>query len=143
MKIFVERNQEMKTLLKYWLMQVSLRSVVFYCRIFSYKIIEVDPKKTNVVKCWPKPLSPFNIQSLLGSAGYFSRFIEGFSLFSSTLTILTIKKIMLLWSEAYEKTFLELKNRPTSPPMFTLREGSCGFVVYYVVSRIGLGCIHC
>lgn len=40
--------------------------------------VEVDPRKTEVVKNWPRPLNPTNIQSLLGLAIYYRRFVEGF-----------------------------------------------------------------
>jgi len=35
-----------------------LRSVAFLGHIVSSKGIEVDPKKTDAVKSWPRPLSP-------------------------------------------------------------------------------------
>ncbi|WMV41580.1 hypothetical protein MTR67_034965, partial [Solanum verrucosum] len=45
----------------------------FLGHIFSGKVIEVDPKKTNVVKSWPRPLNPSIIRSFLGLAGYYRR----------------------------------------------------------------------
>ncbi|WMV58517.1 hypothetical protein MTR67_051902 [Solanum verrucosum] len=37
--------------------------------------IEVDPKKTDTVKSWPRLLSPTDIRSFLGLAGYYRRFV--------------------------------------------------------------------
>jgi len=45
-----------------------------------------------VVKSWPRLLSPSDIRSFLGLAGYCERFVEGFSSIVSPLTVLTQKK---------------------------------------------------
>ncbi|WMV37439.1 hypothetical protein MTR67_030824, partial [Solanum verrucosum] len=52
---------------------------------------------------------------------------------------LTQKKAKFVWSEAYEKSFQELKDTLTSAPVFTLSECTNGFVVYSNASRVGLG----
>ena len=118
-----------------------LRSVTFLGHIVSSKGIEVDPKKTDVVKGWPRPLTPTDIRSFLGLAGYYRRFVEGFSSIDSPLTALTQKKVKFEWSEACEKSFQELKDRLTYAPVLTLPEGTEGFVVYCDASRVGLHCV--
>ena len=45
--------------------------------------IEVDPRKTKVVKNWPRPLTPTDIKSFLGLAGYYLRFVDGFASIAS------------------------------------------------------------
>ena len=47
-----------------------LRSVAFLCHIISSEGIKVDPKKIEVVKNCPIPLTPTNIRSFLGLDGY-------------------------------------------------------------------------
>ncbi|KAH0672886.1 hypothetical protein KY284_023973 [Solanum tuberosum] len=69
----------------------------------------VDTQKIEAVQNWPRPTSPTDIRSFLGLAGYFRRFVEGFSSISSHLTKLTQKTIKFQWSEACEKSFQELK----------------------------------
>ncbi|KAH0685656.1 hypothetical protein KY290_019658 [Solanum tuberosum] len=49
--------------------------------------------------------------SFLGLAGYYRRFVEGFSSIDSSLTKLTQKKYKFQWSDEYEKNFSELKPR--------------------------------
>ncbi|WMV19054.1 hypothetical protein MTR67_012439 [Solanum verrucosum] len=115
-----------------------LRFLAFLGHIISSKGIEVDPKKTDVVRSWPRPLTPSEIRSFLGLARYYRRFFEGFSSIASPLTQ---KKVKFIWSEKCEKSFQELNDRLTFAPVFTLLEGPDGFVVYCDDSRIGLGCV--
>ncbi|MGV7988939.1 ribonuclease H family protein, partial [Mycobacterium kansasii] len=81
------------------------------------------------------------IRSFLGLAGYYRRFIEGFSRIAAPLTRLTRKGVEFVWSDACEKAFMELKDRLTSAPVLTLPDGSEGFVVFTDASRVGLGAV--
>ncbi|KAH0775084.1 hypothetical protein KY290_012221 [Solanum tuberosum] len=118
-----------------------LRLVAFLGHIVSSEGIEVDPRKTDAVKNWPRPLSPSDIRSFLGLAGYYWRFVEGFSYIASPLTALTKNKSKFEWSESCEKSFQLLKDKLTFAPVMTLPEGTEGFVVYCDASRVGLGCV--
>ena len=60
--------------------------------VVSDQGVEVDPRKTEAVKNWPKSLTLTDIRSFLGLAGYYSRFVEGFSSIAAPLTTLTKKK---------------------------------------------------
>ena len=55
---------------KYRKCEFCLRSVEFLLHIISSKGVEVDPRKMEAVKNWPIPLTPNNIKSFLGLAGY-------------------------------------------------------------------------
>ena len=48
--------------------------------------IMVDPKKIEAVRDWVRPASVTEIRSFLGLAGYYQRFVEGFSSIASPLT---------------------------------------------------------
>ncbi|KAH0776452.1 hypothetical protein KY290_007863 [Solanum tuberosum] len=116
-----------------------LESVAFLGHIVSGDGIKVDTQKIEAVPNWPRPTSPTDIRSFLGLAGYYRRFVEGFSSIASPLTRLTQKTMKFQWSEACEKSFQELKKRLITAPVLTLPEGTQGFVVYYDASRVGLG----
>ncbi|KAH0778029.1 hypothetical protein KY290_009440 [Solanum tuberosum] len=118
-----------------------LKSVAFLGHIVSGDGIKVDTRKIEAVQNWPRPTSPTEIRSFLGLAGYYRRFVEGFSTIASPLTKLTQKTVKFQWSEACEKSFQELKKRLTIAPVLTLPEGTQGFVVYCDASRVGLGCV--
>ncbi|KAH0710889.1 hypothetical protein KY284_012316 [Solanum tuberosum] len=95
-------------------------SVAFLGHIVSRKGIEVDPKKTDAVKSWPRPLTPSGIRSFLDLAGYYRRFVEGFSSIASPLMALTQNKAKFEWSETCEISFQELKDRLTFALVLTL-----------------------
>ena len=97
-----------------------LRSVAFLGHIVSSEGIQVDPQKVKAVKNWPRPISPSNIRSFLGLAGYYHRFVEGFSSIAAPLTWLTQNKVKFQWSDSCEKSFQVMKTRLTSAPVLTL-----------------------
>jgi hypothetical protein len=115
--------------------------VAFLGHVISTEGVFVDPQKVKVVLKWERPTSVIEIHSFLGLAGYYQRFIEGFSLIATPLTQLTRKNKKWVWSEECEESFQELKRRLTTTPVLTLPLGTEGFVVYSDVSGKGLGCV--
>ena len=59
---------------EFWLEKVS-----FLGHVISQGGKPVDPSKIEAVLEWESPKSIFEIRSFLGLAGYYRRFIEGFS----------------------------------------------------------------
>ncbi|WMV24056.1 hypothetical protein MTR67_017441 [Solanum verrucosum] len=116
-----------------------LQFIAFLGHIVSSEGIRVDSQKIEVVKQWPRPTYPTYIRRFLGLAGYYRRFVEGFSSIASRLTQLTQKKVKFQWSDDCEKNFAELKTRLTTDPVLTLPEGSNSYVIYCDASRVGLG----
>ncbi|MCI36181.1 retrotransposon protein, partial [Trifolium medium] len=51
----------------------------FLGHVISSGGIVIDPSKVNVVLQWETLKSVIEIRSFMGSAGYYRRFIEGFS----------------------------------------------------------------
>jgi hypothetical protein len=77
----------------------------------------------------------------LGLAGYYRRFIEGFSKLSWLLSALTRKNTRFVWTDECERCFQELKRRLVTAPVLALPTESGNFVVYSNASKKGLGCI--
>ena len=74
-------------------------------------------------------------------AGYYRRFIEGFSKISLPLTRLTQKNVKFVWIKESHSSFEELKKKLISPPVLTIPSSSRGFFVYSDASRQGLSCV--
>ncbi|WMV13718.1 hypothetical protein MTR67_007103 [Solanum verrucosum] len=105
LRIVLQVLKEHQLYAKFSKCEVWLRSVAFLGHSVSSKGIDVDPKKTDAVKSWPRHLTLSDIRSFLGLTGYYRRFVEGFSSIASPLTALTHKKAKFEWSEACEKSF--------------------------------------
>ena len=73
---------------EFWLKEVS-----FLGHIVSEEGIQVDPKKIEVVLDWKPPRNVIEVRSFLGLAGYYIRFIKGFSMSSAPMTRLLQKNV--------------------------------------------------
>ncbi|GJS68016.1 putative reverse transcriptase domain-containing protein [Tanacetum coccineum] len=76
-----------------------------------------------------------------GIAGYYRRFIEGFSKIAKLMTKLTQKGVKFDWGDKQEAAFQLLKKKLCSAPILALPEGSKDFIVYCDASIIGLGVV--
>ena len=81
----------------------------------------------------------FEIRSFLGLAGYYRRFIEGFSKLALPLTKLTRKGQAFVWDAECESSFQALKEKLTTALVPVLPDLSVPFVVYCDASHMGLG----
>ncbi|GJZ30539.1 putative reverse transcriptase domain-containing protein [Tanacetum coccineum] len=87
------------------------------------------------------PKTPTKIRQFLGLAGYYRRFIEGFSKIAKPMTKLTQKKVKFEWGDKQEAAFQLLKQKLCSAPILALPEGSEDFIVYCDASIKGLGAV--
>jgi hypothetical protein len=72
--------------------------VPFLGHVISPEGIAVDPGKVRDVLDWKPPKSVHQVQSFLGLAGYYRRFILNFSKISKPITELLKKDTMFVWS---------------------------------------------
>ncbi|KAK8942809.1 hypothetical protein KSP39_PZI009568 [Platanthera zijinensis] len=121
---------------EFWLPQVS-----FLGHVVNKDGISVDPEKVAAVMEWTRPATPKEIRSFLGLAGYYRRFVEGFSTVSAPLTKLTQKNAAFVWSDKCEEAFQELKNRLCTAPILTLPTEGLDYAIYVDASHAGLGCV--
>nr|GFB14008.1 retrotransposon protein, putative, Ty3-gypsy subclass [Tanacetum cinerariifolium] len=84
----------------------------------------MDPAKVEAITKWPRPTSVTEVRSFLGLAGYYRRFVEGFSRLALPLTKLIRKGEKFVWNEEREKIFEELKQRLVSAPVLIIPSGS-------------------
>ncbi|GJR55205.1 putative reverse transcriptase domain-containing protein [Tanacetum coccineum] len=118
-----------------------LSKVQFLGHVIDSKGIHVDPTKVELIKDWESPKTPTEIRQFLGLAGYYRRFIEGFSKIAKPMTKLTQKSVKFNWGEKEETAFQTLKQKLCSAPILALPEGSENFVVYCDASHKGLGAV--
>jgi hypothetical protein len=118
-----------------------LKEVAFLGHIITNGGINVDPGKISEILNWKQPTDVSKIMSFLGLAGYYRRFIEGFSKIVKPLTSLLEKGKEFKWDEACQKRFKELKERLTTAPVLIMPDIHKGFDVYCDASHLGLGCV--
>ena len=101
----------------------------------------MDPSKVKDVLDWLPPTTVSQIRSFLGLAGYYRRFIEGFSKIAKPMTKILKTDKKFEWTKDCEKSFTELKKRLTIALVLTLPDIYRSFEVYCDASRQGLGCV--
>ena len=94
---------------EFWLSEVA-----FLGHVVSAGGISVDPEKIQAIIDWLSPTNVFEIRSFLGLAGYYRKFVEGFSSIAKPLTQLLKKDKKFEWTQKCEDSFQELKKRLTS-----------------------------
>ena len=101
----------------------------------------MDPKKIEVVVKWKPPRNVTEVHSFLGLAGYYRRFVKGFSMIAAPMTRLLQKNVKYEWSEKYQGSFEKLKAFLTEALVLT--QPTCGkeYVIYSDASLNGLGCV--
>ncbi|XP_070040584.1 uncharacterized protein [Nicotiana tomentosiformis] len=108
----------------------TLREQKLYVKFSKCEGIKVDLKKIEAVHSCPRPTSATEIRSFLGLAGYYHRFLEGFSSIAAPLTRLTQKGAPFRWPEDYEASFQKLKTTLTTTSVLVLPSGSEMYTVY-------------
>ncbi|GJU84723.1 putative reverse transcriptase domain-containing protein [Tanacetum coccineum] len=121
--------------------EFQIPKVQFLCHVIDSKGIHVDPAKIESIKDWASPKSPTEIRQFLGLAGYYRRFIEGFSKIAKPMTKLTQKKVKFVWGDKQEAAFQLLKQKLCSAPILALPEGSKDFIAYCDALKKGLGAV--
>ncbi|GJW65415.1 hypothetical protein Tco_0117299 [Tanacetum coccineum] len=116
---------------EFWLQQVA-----FLGHIVSADGIIMDPSKVEAITKWPRPTTVTEVRSFLGLAGYYRRFVEGFSRLALPLTQLMRNGEKFMWTDERNESFEELKRRLVSAPILTLPSSSGGFQI--IKERFGL-----
>ena len=91
-----------------------MKEVKFLSHVVSKQGVVVDPAKIEAVMKWEPPKNVTDVCSFLGLAGYYRRFVEGFSKLAMPMTRLTKKGEKFLWTPKCELVFHTLKEKLTT-----------------------------
>jgi hypothetical protein len=119
--------------------EFCIKELPFLGHVVSPEGIAVDPGKVKEVLEWKSPTMVSEVQSFLGLAGYYHRFIPNFSKITKPITELLKKGNKYLWSEACDEAFKHLKRLLTTSPMLAQPDITKPFNVYCDASGMGLG----
>ena len=101
----LQRLREHQLYAKFKKCEFWLPEVTFLGDIVGADGIKVDPSKVEAVRDWPRPRNASEVRSFLGLAGYYRRFVEGFSKIAAPMTELTRKNLKFIWSDKCEDSF--------------------------------------
>ncbi|KAA3483692.1 DNA/RNA polymerases superfamily protein [Gossypium australe] len=121
---------------EFWMNEVN-----FLGHVVSVSGIRVDPNKIAAILDWKPPKNVSEIRSFLGLAGYYRRFVKGFSVIATPLTRLLQKDVKFEWSERCQKSFEQLKAFLTEALVLTQPESGKEFTIFSDASLNGLGCV--
>ncbi|GKA46856.1 putative reverse transcriptase domain-containing protein [Tanacetum coccineum] len=141
LKLILELLKKEELYAKFSKCEFWIPKVQFLGHVIDSQGIHVDPAKIESIKDWASPKSPTEIRQFLGLAGYYRRFIEGFSKIAKPMTKLTQKKVKFEWGDKQEAAFQLLKQKLCSAPILALPEGSEDFIAYCDASKKGLGVV--
>ena len=141
LRMVLQTLREKQLYAKFSKCEFWLDRIVFLGHVISADGVYVDPKKIEAVVNWEPPTSVTEVRSFLGLAGYYRRFVQGFSIIATPLTKLLKKNAKFEWTEECQQSFDELKRCLTTAPVLNLPADGGGYVVYSDASRKGLGCV--
>ena len=97
--------------------------------------------KIEAVVNWKPPKNLTEVRSFLGLAGYYRRFVQGFSVIASSLTRLLRKGVKFEWDDKCQSSFKRLKEILVEAPVLIQPTSGRDYTVYSDASRIGFGCV--
>ena len=117
------------------------RSTSFLGHVVSKDGITPDPEKIDAVKSWPVPRNLSDVQSFLGFASYYRKFVPNFSKIAHPLIELTKKGKKFEFTPVCKKAFDELRVHVTTPPVLGYPLPEVQFILDTDASSFGLGAI--
>ncbi|CAI5671364.1 unnamed protein product [Oreochromis niloticus] len=138
-------------------------SVKYLGHVVDAQGVHTDPDKISALKTWPRPTNKRELKCFLGFAGYYRRFIDGYSKIAKPLNSLTAGyyspkkrgKVYLgerfkqpsninlpfgeEWTLECENAFKTLIERLTSAPVLAFANPQLPYVLHTDASREGLG----
>ena len=156
LQLVFDRLQEHGLKLKPSKCQLMRQEVQYLGHLVSAEGVRTDPEKINRVKDWVRPTNRKEVLQFLGFAGYYRRYVSGYSALAAPLYRLTTgdprkkkrggKKSLapdppFLWTCDCEEAFQTLKERLTTAPVLGYPDYSLPFVLQTDASGEGLGAV--
>ncbi|CAM8969262.1 unnamed protein product [Rhodiola kirilowii] len=109
--------------------------------VVSQEGIEVDKSKIDLIMTLPYPSTVRDIQSFLGHAGFYRRFIKDFSKKALPLSTLLQKEVPFEFTNTCKEAFDELKKALTSTPVIQTPDWKKPFEIMCDASDFAVGAI--
>ena len=103
--------------------------------------IGMDPAKVAAILEWPTPKTVKEVQSFLGFASFYRKFIVHYSSLTPPLTSLTRKGVRFTWSPEADSACKQLQQAFTSAPVLIHYQPELPLTIEADASDFALGCI--
>ncbi|CAM4533278.1 unnamed protein product, partial [Lepidochelys kempii] len=139
----LERIREAGLTVKAKKCQIGLNRVTYLGHQVGQGTISPIQAKVDAIQKWPVPKSKKQVQSFLGLAGYYRRFVPHYSQIAAPLTDLTKKKQpnAVQWTGKCQKAFNKLKATLKSDPVLRAPDFDKPFLVTTDASECGVGAV--
>ena len=115
--------------------------VEFLGYVLSREGVKMANDKVDAVLSWKTPESLTEVQSFLGFANFYRRFIQDYSRVARPLTELTKKSEKWAWNNEAEAAFKELKQRFTTAPILAHFDATKPVIIETDASDFALGAV--
>ena len=124
------------------------RSVSFLGHVVSAEGVKTSPDKIQCVKDWPVPQTVKEVQSFLGFASFYRRFVRNFATIARPLHDITVgsrkdkkQKPKFFWGDSQQQAFERLKECLVSAPVLAFADPHLPFILHTDASTEGLGAV--
>ena len=117
------------------------KSVVFLGHVVSAKGISPSADKIKSIESWPSPVNKDQLQSFLGLASYYRKFVQDFATIAEPLNRLTRKNTVFKWDAGCQESFSRLKYALTHHPILSYPDFTQKFQLTTDVSQAGIGAV--
>ncbi len=115
------------------------QKISFLGHVVSGDGIAMEEGKVTAIKEWPVPTNITELRAFLGLAGYYRKFVAGFSRIAAPMTELLHKDTAYSWGTAQQQAFDALKRSVTTAPVLLTPDDTLPFTVYTDASGFALG----
>jgi hypothetical protein len=141
LRMVLQRLREHQLYAKLCKCEFWISKVLFLGHIINKEGLAMDPKKVADIRNWKAPTYARGIKSFIGMAGYYRRFIEGFSKIVKPMTAFLGNKVEFKWTQKCQEACEALKEKLTTLHVLVLPDVHKPFSVYCDACYTGLGCV--
>ena len=113
--------------------------ISFLGHVVNSEGVSMEKEKVKAIREWPTPTTVTGVRAFLGLAGYYRRFVNGFSRIASPLTSLLQSNVSFHWIEVHQQSFDSLKQSISSAPVLIIPDESRQYVVTTDASGFAVG----
>ena len=141
MTIVFERIRQAGLKLKPSKCSLFQQETMFLGHVISAEGIRTDPKKVEDVMNMKPCRNVKDVQTFMGMANYYSRFVPNFHEISLPIQDLTRKGVKFRWAQEQQAAFDEIKRKLSTAPVLAYPRDDCKYVLDTDASDYALGAV--